>query len=209
MKIWHIIISFFSIISVMVVVLSFNIEKDSELYRLAYFYDFAFCLVFFSDFLFQISQAKSKKEYFFKQGGIFDLLSSVPVLFEIRMLRLFRLFRLIRGARSYHEVRMFMMSNIQNMVYTIIFLVITSVIISTSFFVLYFEQDTGNINTAKDTIWWAFITVTTVGYGDYYPITDGGKIAAAILIFNGFIAFGTIISFINTKLSDLGGKLQK
>jgi voltage-gated potassium channel len=89
-------------------------------------------------------------------------------------------------------------------VYATIFIVISFIIVSTSFAVLYLEQETGNIQTAQDTIWWAFITVTTVGYGDYYPVTSQGKFFASILIFNGFVAFGTIISYINTTLSNLG-----
>jgi voltage-gated potassium channel len=80
---------------------------------------------------------------------------------------------------------------------------ITFIIVSTSFLVLYLEKGVGNIQTAEDTLWWAYITVTTVGYGDYYPVTIPGKGVASVLIFTGFIAFGTIISYVNDRLSKI------
>jgi voltage-gated potassium channel len=179
-------------------------EESSELYTLATYYDWVFCLVFFIDFLIHLLTTKDKRGYLLREGGLFDLLGSVPVIMEIRYLRFFRVFRLLRALKSYQEIRLFVLSNLQNAVYATIFIVISFIIVSTSFAVLYLEQETGNIQTAQDTIWWAFITVTTVGYGDYYPVTSQGKFFASILIFNGFVAFGTIISYINTTLSNLG-----
>jgi voltage-gated potassium channel len=205
----HIIISFFSVISILLVGFSFFLDEKSELYVLAHYYDLAFCLIFFGDFLIHFFTAKNKTKYFFREGGLLDLLGSIPVISELRFLRIFRVFRLVRAIRSYHEIRIFLISNLQNAVYASIFIVITFVIIATSFAVLHLEHEVGNIKTAQDTVWWAFITVTTVGYGDYYPITSEGKFFASILIFNGFVAFGTIISFINTTLSSLGKKVPK
>lgn len=183
---------------------SFMLDSTSELHILAHYYDSAFCVIFLFDFVVQLISTKDKKRYFIHKGGILDLLGSIPVIAEIRFLRLFRVFRLVRAFRSYREIRLFLLSNLQQAVYASIFIIITFVIITTSFVVLYLEQDLGNIKTAEDTVWWAFITVTTVGYGDYYPVTSEGKFFASILIFNGFVAFGTIISFINTQLTNLG-----
>jgi voltage-gated potassium channel len=200
---------FFSLISILVVIASLFMEKGSELFQLAVYYDWAFCTVFILDFLVQFIKAKSKKEYLVNKGGLIDLVGSVPIIMEIRFLRFFRIFRVFRAFKSYKIARDFIRVNRQNAIYTAVFIVITFFIIATSFAVLYLEQDAGNIQTAQDTIWWTFITVTTVGYGDYYPITAGGKFFASILIFNGFIAFGTLISFINTTFSNLGKQLPR
>lgn len=199
-----IIVSFLSIISILLVAASLFMDKQTELFQLAIYYDWAFCLVFIIDFLIQLIKADNKKRYLINEGGIVDLIGSVPIILEIRFLRFFRVFRIFRAFKSYKTVRMFLMGNRQNAVYSVIFMVITFVIIATSFAVLQLEQEVGNIQTAQDTVWWAFIKITTVGYGDYYPVTSEGKFFASILIFNGFIAFGTIISFINTTLNNLG-----
>ena len=53
-----------------------------------------------------------------------------------------------------------------------------------------------NIKTASDAIWWAFTTITTVGYGDVYPVTAGGRVIAALLIITGVGLFGTFTGFV-------------
>lgn len=53
-----------------------------------------------------------------------------------------------------------------------------------------------NIKTAEDAIWWAFVTITTVGYGDRYPVTTEGRIIAAFLMITGVALFGTFTGFI-------------
>lgn len=56
-----------------------------------------------------------------------------------------------------------------------------------SWFVLLVEQHApgANIKTYHEAVWWAFVTITTVGYGDYYPITGLGQSMAIILMFFG------------------------
>jgi voltage-gated potassium channel len=51
-----------------------------------------------------------------------------------------------------------------------------------------------NITTAEDALWWSFITITTVGYGDFYPVTHIGKPITFVLIVCGIASFGTAIS---------------
>lgn len=80
----------------------------------------------------------------------------------------------------------------------VVFVVFTSLILSTTA-VLFFEKDVGNITTAEEALWWSFITITTVGYGDFYPVTLIGKLITSFLIVCGIISFGTVISFINKK----------
>lgn len=67
----------------------------------------------------------------------------------------------------------------------------------------------GNITTAEDALWWSFITITTVGYGDFYPVTNIGKLIAFILIVCGIATFGTTISYITEKASSFKEKMAK
>ena len=63
--------------------------------------------------------------------------------------------------------------------------------------ILHFEgTDNANIQGAGDALWWAFVTVTTVGYGDKYPVTHGGRIIAAIAMTAGVGLFGTFTGFV-------------
>ncbi len=49
-----------------------------------------------------------------------------------------------------------------------------------------------NIQTAEDALWWSVTTITTVGYGDHYPVTLAGRIVAAGLMITGVGLFGTL-----------------
>lgn len=59
-----------------------------------------------------------------------------------------------------------------------------------------------NIKNGFDAIWWSICTITTVGYGDKFPITDCGKIIALILMVSGIGLFGTLIGYVSTFFID-------
>ncbi len=63
--------------------------------------------------------------------------------------------------------------------------------------ILQVEDDpNSNIKTAEDAIWWAYVTITTVGYGDKFPVTTEGWIITAILMTAGMGMFGTFTAFV-------------
>lgn len=54
------------------------------------------------------------------------------------------------------------------------------------------RTEEANILTAEDALWWSMTTVTTVGYGDRYPVTDAGRVIASLLMICGIGIFGTL-----------------
>ena len=74
--------------------------------------------------------------------------------------------------------------------------------------VMLFESNApgSNIHTYKDALWWAVVTVTTVGYGDRYPVTEGGRLVATVLMFVGIGLIGvltaTVASFFMQEHTD-------
>lgn len=129
--------------------------------------------------------------------GWLDLLSSIPVIHELRFARAFRVFRVFRIFKSYKILVNFLKSNKKESFYGFSVMFIILSIITSSFLVLYFEHESGNITTAEETLWWSFVTITTVGYGDLYPVTTIGRIFASILIITGIFGFGAVISYLN------------
>lgn len=122
---------------------------------------------------------------------------------EFRVLRFIRVIRVIKIIISIRTLIRFISQNKKESLFGfIVFLVVVSIVI-TSTAVLYFEKDVGNITTAEDTLWWTFITITTVGYGDYYPVTGFGKLAATLLIATGIGFFGAVISFVTDKVNSI------
>jgi voltage-gated potassium channel len=57
-----------------------------------------------------------------------------------------------------------------------------------------------NIHTASDAMWWVYVTITTVGYGDRYPVTSAGRLVGVLVMTTGVGLFGTLAGFIAHKL---------
>lgn len=202
MTIVNFIIAILSILSIGVISITFFIDIDPELNHLLEYFDILLCLFFFGDFVKHFVQAKNKWRYFYTYGWI-DLLSSIPVVNEFRYARFLRVFRVLRLVKSLKLLTDFFKKNKQETVYGTVLLLMILSIFTCTFFILYLEKDIGNIQTAEDSLWWTFITITTVGYGDYYPVTNEGKLIASFLIINGLVGFGTLISFLNGSIDSL------
>lgn len=74
-------------------------------------------------------------------------------------------------------------------VFTITFLVLS---LSTAGILVAEQSPSSNIHTAEDALWWGMTTITTVGYGDLYPVTPVGRLLAACLMITGVGLFGTL-----------------
>jgi voltage-gated potassium channel len=199
------IIALLSLFSIILLSFTFFLDPDSELNRLIHYYDFGLCMVFLYDFFHQLYKRKKRWQYFYTYGWL-DLLSSIPIIDQFRYVRVFRIFRVLRIIKSFKILYNFIISNKRDSLYGLIVFTSTLILILSSTLVLYLEKDVGNIKTAEDALWWSYITITTVGYGDYYPVTNVGKLAASILILNGIAIFGAIVSYINERVNTIKKK---
>lgn len=85
-----------------------------------------------------------------------------------------------------------------------VFLIAFLLLITSSISILIVETDlNSNIKSAEDAIWWSITTITTVGYGDKYPVTTEGRIIATILMIYGVGIFGTISAYFSNKFFKL------
>lgn len=67
-------------------------------------------------------------------------------------------------------------------------------------------KEASNIKTAEDALWWSYVTITTVGYGDKFPVTTEGRIIAMLLMTVGVGLFGTFTGYVASWLVESGRK---
>ncbi|PWU20317.1 MAG: hypothetical protein C5B48_12680 [Candidatus Rokuibacteriota bacterium] len=192
-----------SALSIVNLVLQAVMSWGSQKWWLIVYVDAALTLIFLSDFTYRITTTSSKRHYMLHGGGIFDLLGSLPGL------RIFRLFRIIRAGRTMSRLggRRMVRDMRHQFAAGTLYLVVFSLILTlevVGLLELHFEQNAAgaNITTGGDALWWGYVTATTVGYGDKYPVTPGGRIVGSIMLTVGVALFATFSGFLaNTFLS--------
>jgi voltage-gated potassium channel len=170
---------------------------ESQSWYLVLFIEAALTLIFVADFAYRLKTAPSKSGYFFRQKGFLDLLSCAPALRIFRVFRIVRAVRIVRqlgGPRVFRELRQELASGA---LYLVVFVGIT-VLEVCGLLELRFEENApgANITTAGDALWWGYVTATTVGYGDQYPVTRGGRLTGLIMLTVGVALFATFSGFL-------------
>lgn len=167
------------------------------------------CIIFLFDFFRSLVRAEKKSRYFFRGGGWLDLLGSIPFggLAIFRFARLFRIARVMRTLKANDFRKLLTQQIAQN---TLLFTLVIAflLIFSISGIVLYLEKGApgANILTYPDAVWWAVVTITTVGYGDYYPVTGLGRSMAVILMFFGLGIIGVLSSYLSSTFISMQEK---
>jgi voltage-gated potassium channel len=183
-----------SLVNIVLVVL----PLDDESRNVVLVVDATLCVVFLSDFLYRLRAAESKRAYM-RKSGLLDLLGSLP-LPGFRLARVPRLVQSVIVIRRHGGRRLwvdFLRERAQGAMYVVLLLVVL-VLEFASIGILAAERGAGdeNIRTASDALWWGYVTITTVGYGDHFPVTNEGRIVGVVLLTIGVGLFGTFTAFI-------------
>jgi voltage-gated potassium channel len=171
---------------------------DQDIKNLAYSIDVGITPIFLFDFFRRLIRAPKKWGYLIAGAGWLDFIGSLPFPI-LRLARLYRMgheYRMLRRFGMRHLWLTFIRSRAESTLMTILFLTII-VIECAGIFILVTEghDPAANIKTASDALWWAYVTVTTVGYGDKYPVTNSGRIVGVLLMTIGVGLFGVITGY--------------
>lgn len=171
------------------------LHLDPRVHSVLEYADTAVCALFFIDFVVTLYRAPNRKRYLLQWGWL-DLLSSIPTVNVLRIGRAARVVRILRVLRALRSARILaraLMHRRAEGSSLAVILVVLLLIVVGSISVLQFESvPEGNIKSAEDALWWSVTTITTVGYGDRFPVTSEGRFVAVILMFAGVGLFGTV-----------------
>jgi voltage-gated potassium channel len=177
----------------------YYILPDPEIVAVVLIMDGVLSLIFLSDFTYRLFTAESKSEYFFRQMGWADLLASMPAP-QFKILRIFRILRVYRLGKAYGGNRLFkefFQNRSGSALLSLIFLMLL-ILEFGGLVMLSVESKSpdANITDASDALWYVYVTTTTVGYGDQYPVTNLGRIIGVVIMTVGVGLFGTMTAFL-------------
>lgn len=172
-------------------------KPTDEIGAILHVADFVLCGLFLGDFLYSLYKAENKLQYFVTWGWL-DLISSIPAIDALRWGRAARVVRILRVLRGIRSARLLLQllaeRRIQSGALAASMLVLLLLTFS-SVTILHVERSAGdeaNIRTAEDAMWWSVVTMTTVGYGDKYPVSTEGRLLASLLMVVGVGIFGSL-----------------
>jgi voltage-gated potassium channel len=196
-----------SVLSILNMGLWFVLPFESQSWQLVFTVDAILTVIFLTDFVFRLLTAPTKWWYLRHGGGVFDFLGCMPGLRIFRLFRIVRAVRVVRrlgGPRVFGELREGLAAGT---LYLVVFLGLFTLEF-VGLLELHFEQDApgANITTSGDALWWGYVTATTVGYGDQFPVTTGGRVVGILMLTVGVALFATFSGFLaNAFLSIKNG----
>ncbi len=197
---YEIFVGILSILSIVNIVLLYAVQ-DPNLDSVLYVMNGILSAIFLIDFTYRLFTAESKSRYFFRQFGWADLLASLPVE-QLKILRVFRLIRVFRLLRAY-GVKSIARSLVKDRAGSALLTLLLMGILVLEFGsleILHIEQYApgANITTGSDALWYVIVTISTVGYGDQYPVTNEGRLFGSLIIVIGVGIFGTFTGYLAT-----------
>jgi voltage-gated potassium channel len=201
LNLYDLFIGIMTILSLVVIVLQILLPSDAPAQQVLYPIDTLFCVIFLADFFGRLFRAPRKRDYLFWEGVV-DFLGSIPSIPALRFFRLFRLARVVRVLQiggPKRLLREFIDRRAESALYITAILALILLTVG-SMLVLFFELQNpdSNIRTGGDAIWYSIVTITTVGYGDRYPITQGGRTVGVVTMCFGIGIFGVLTSFLSS-----------
>lgn len=208
------------LLSVTVVMLDSVAAIHKAYGELLYGAEWFFTILFTAEYIVRLYASESRKRYFFSFYGIIDLLAIMPTWFSIffpgtqyllvirffRVLRIFRLLKLVKFVKEVEFVKASIIASSRKIVFFLFFVLVTVSIIGALMYLIEGEQY--GFTSIPKGVYWAIVTITTVGYGDMYPQTVPGRTLAALLMIIGYSIIAVPTGIVSAEMTAMHEKME-
>ncbi len=178
-----------------------------------YVLEWVFTFLFTIEYILRIISIKNPLKYVFSFLGLIDLLAIIPsylsiflpgaqsllVLRALRLLRIFRIFKLTHFLTEMEFLKTAVYTSLKKI--SIFMLVVLTLVIILGSLMYLIEEGRNGFNSIPESIYWAIVTITTVGYGDISPVTPLGKFVASIIMLMGYGIIAVPTGILTTEMA--------
>lgn len=198
-KLFDVVLLIFILLSIVLVMLESVDYIGNKYYGILNILEWIITILFTFEYIARIVCVKKPKAYIFSFYGIIDFLSTIPKylslffvgthsLVAIRALRLLRVFRILKLTRYIGESTNFGRALKRSRVKVAVFLsfvLVLCIILGTLMYLIEGDKDSG-FSSIPRSVYWAIVTLTTVGYGDIAPVSALGQSIASLIMILGY-----------------------
>lgn len=220
-KLFDIILLSLILVSTAIIMMESVPQLDKRFHYIFLILEWIISIFFTVEYTMRIAVVKNKKHYIFSFMGIIDFLALAPFFLSfffpvtkyflifrmLRMLRIFRIFNLLDFMNDGYLIVRALKNSSRKIYIFLLFLIIFSVIVGSLMFMV--EGGRQGFETIPQSIYWAVVTVTTVGYGDVSPITPMGKFFAVVLMLAGYSIIAVPTGIVTAEMRNKRQNLEK
>ena len=212
-KLFDVILLIFILLSVFLVMLESVQSINEKYYALLNISEWIITILFSIEYILRIVSVKKPLSYIFSFYGIIDLLSTIPkylsfimvgshnliALRALRLLRVFRILKLTRYIGASNNLVLAMKASKTKIAVFLYFVIILCVILGTIMYII--EGAENGFTNIPKSIYWAIVTLTTVGFGDITPQTPFGQFIASIIMILGYAIIAIPTGIVSSEMT--------
>jgi voltage-gated potassium channel len=203
------------VLSILIVMIDSIPTFHAKIGRELLILEWAFTILFTIEYILRIVSVSKPMRYVFSMMGIIDLLAILPMylsaffigsqsLMVFRALRLLRVFRIFKLNHFIAEMNFLTLAFLRSLKKISIFMLFVLTLVITLGSIMYvIESQTNGFDSIPDSIYWAIVTITTVGYGDITPITPMGKFVSSVIMLLGYSIIAVPTGIITSEMAAL------
>jgi voltage-gated potassium channel len=212
-KVFDVTLLAFIIISIVVVMLDSVADLHARYGRIFLILEWFFTISFTLEYILRLICIRRPWKYMFSVLGIIDLLAIIPsylsfvyigsqsllVLRALRLLRVFRIFRLVHFLSEMRFLYVAIINSVRKISIFILFVISAVVILGSVIYLV--EGPENGFTSIPQSVYWAIVTITTVGYGDIAPATPLGKLIASFIMLLGYGIIAVPTGIVTTEMA--------